>query len=123
MPATIRPPSAAGIVHQAIHSDMTSGGHWHLSTDVPGTWTAGWHMYGIDWSKDRIDFQIDGVTRSTRTPANLPAGANWQFNRSFGLLLSVAVGNWGGTPDPAQFPAEMLVDRVRVHRHGRTPAS
>jgi beta-glucanase (GH16 family) len=114
---------APGAAHQAIHSSTTSGGHWQVSTDVSGTWTAGWHRYGIDWSKDRIDFQIDGVTRWTRTPANLPAGVNWPFNRSFGLLLNVAVGNWGGTPDPAQFPAEMLVDWVRVDQDGRTPAS
>ena len=109
-----RPGPAPAAAHHAIHADRTDGAHWQQSADTLGTWAGGWHVYGIDWRRDRIAFQVDGVTTWTRTAADKPADGRWRFNQPFGLLLNVAVGNWGGTPDPAQFPAAMLVDWVRV---------
>jgi beta-glucanase (GH16 family) len=110
-----RPGPAPAVAHLAIHADTTSGDHWQQSTDVLGAWEGAWHTYGIDWRRDRIAFLIDGAPTWTCTAATVPAGATWRFNQPFGLLLDVAVGNWGGPPDPAQYPADMLVDWVRVY--------
>jgi hypothetical protein len=38
------------------------------------------------------------------------------FNKEFHLLLNLAVGRFGGTPSPADYPRELLVDWVRVHQ-------
>jgi len=60
----------------------------------------------------------------TVTPASLPAGGSWVFNKPFFILLNLAIGGpntWGGalgTPDPnAPFAdQDMLVDYVRVYQ-------
>jgi len=75
------------------------------------------HIYGIDWSPGAIVFTFDGIPYATRTPASLPAGGRWVFNKPFFLLLNLAVGGiWPGSPDTSTpFPATMLVDWVRVY--------
>jgi beta-glucanase (GH16 family) len=111
-----RPGAAPAAAHHAIHADDADGAHWQQSFDALGAWTGGWHVFGVERRRDRITFRIDGAPTWTRTPADMPAGGRWPFNEPFGLLLNVAVGNWGGTPVPAHYPATMLVDWVRVTR-------
>ncbi|MFL5828706.1 MAG: family 16 glycosylhydrolase [Solirubrobacteraceae bacterium] len=79
--------------------------------------SAGYHVYGVDWSPARLVFTFDGVPYSTRTPAGLPHGATWAFDHPFFLILNLAVGGtWPGRPDRhTRFPARMLVDWVRVY--------
>jgi beta-glucanase (GH16 family) len=74
------------------------------------------HRFTIEWSPDRIEFFVDGVSYETVTLASLPSGANWVFRHPFFFLLNVAVGgDWPGSPDGTTvFPQEMLVDYVRV---------
>lgn len=74
------------------------------------------HRYAIEWSPDKIEFLVDGVSYETVTAASLSPGADWVFNRPFFFLLNVAVGgDWPGNPDGTTvFPQEMAVDYVRV---------
>jgi beta-glucanase (GH16 family) len=74
------------------------------------------HRFAIEWSADKIEFFVDGVSYETVTPASLPAGVEWVFRHPFFFLLNVAVGgDWPGNPDGTSvFPQEMLVDYVRV---------
>jgi beta-glucanase (GH16 family) len=46
------------------------------------------------------------------------AGAGWVFDHPFYILLNLAVGgDWPGAPNSETvFPAQMLVDYVRVYR-------
>jgi beta-glucanase (GH16 family) len=78
--------------------------------------SAGFHVYGVEWEPERISFLLDGVVYKTITPADLPAGAAWPFKHPYFLLLNLAVGGeWPGSPDAStHFPAQMLVDWVRV---------
>ena len=77
----------------------------------------GLSLFGIDWSPGKIVFTLDGVPYATRTPASLPAGGQWVFDKPFYLILNLAVGgNFPGPPDATtHFPAKMLVDWVRVY--------
>jgi beta-glucanase (GH16 family) len=79
--------------------------------------SAGYHVYGVDWSPNRLVFTLDGVPYATQTPATLPRGSRWVFNRPFFLILNLAVGgSWPGAPDGStRLPARMLVDWVRVY--------
>ncbi len=44
----------------------------------------------------------------------------WPFDKSFSLILNVAVGgNWGGEVDTTAFPQSMAVDFGRVYRNRR----
>jgi beta-glucanase (GH16 family) len=76
------------------------------------------HVYGVEWSHERIRFMLDGNVYRTITPSSLQPGSTWPFQRPNFLLLDVAVGgNWPGSPDAStRFPARMYVDWVRVWR-------
>jgi beta-glucanase (GH16 family) len=85
---------------------------------------ANFHIYGVIWSPDQIQFYRDSITNITRTitPANIPAGTTWAYNHPFFILLNQAVGgNWFAGPDGST-PAvnDVLVDYVRVYQAGTT---
>jgi beta-glucanase (GH16 family) len=74
------------------------------------------HVYGLDWSPDKLVWTVDGRIYGGLTRQGLPRGDRWVFNRPFYMLLNLAVGGfWVGPPTSAtRFPATMLVDWVRV---------
>lgn len=79
------------------------------------------HIYGMIWSPGKVQFYVDRPSNiyATLTPADLPEGAVWPFNEGkFFIILNLAVGGaWPGNPDATtHFPAQMLVDWVRVYR-------
>jgi beta-glucanase (GH16 family) len=61
---------------------------------------------------------VDGRCYFTVTPASLPAGKQWVFDRPHFVLLNLAVGgNWPGPPNAETvFPQRFRVDYVRVYR-------
>ena len=75
------------------------------------------HLFAIEWAPDVVRFYLDNTLYQTRTPADMPEGALWVYNRPFFILLNVAVGGpWAGPPDPStSFPTQMLVDYVHVY--------
>lgn len=95
--------------------------HFHYVTDKgerqsPGETvktadlTAEWHLYGLSWEPGLIVWYLDGVEK-------------WRFsdkglvpNEEMYLLINLAVGgDWPGPPDETtKFPAEYLIDYVRV---------
>ena len=86
---------------------------------------ANYHIYGVIWSANQIQFYRDSTTNITRTitPANIPPGTTWAYNHPFFILLNQAVGgNWFPGPDGST-PAinDVLVDYVRVYQAGTTP--
>ncbi|HEY2192759.1 MAG TPA: glycoside hydrolase family 16 protein [Actinomycetospora sp.] len=94
----------------------------------PGQSVSDWHVYAINWTPDRIDWQVDGRTTETLTRAEA-GNTGWVFDHPFYLALNTAVGGgWPGDPGKMTvFPATMLVDYVRVYeideRHtATTPA-
>ena len=82
----------------------------------------GYHIFGVLWEKDSVQFYCDGHLYETRTPADLPKGANWVFNHPFYIILNLGVGgDWPGNPGAdTTFPQTMKVDYVRVYQ--KTPA-
>lgn len=88
-----------------------------------GQTAAQWHTYGMIWSKDSVAYYIDDPAHPyvTYTTANMNAlkGAAWPFDagESNFILLNLAIGgDWPGPPNAnTPFPAEMLVDYVRVY--------
>ena len=109
-----RTPSAVhGTLHGPGYAGLAGGiGHAHdAGTDLG----AGFHVYGVDWSADRVTWLLDGRPYGTLTPRDVPGP--WPFDHDFYLLVNLAVGgDWPGnaTAEPA-LPATMLVDWVRVH--------
>ncbi len=73
--------------------------------------TGVFHVYAMDWTPEYIAMYLDG-TEVGRVPT--PEA----FTKPMYLLINLAVGgNWPGAPDATTpFPAEMLIDYVRIWR-------
>jgi len=107
------------IVHGTVHGPGYSGAHGISAQDsLPNRKPLSdrFHTYAVEWSPDSIQFFLDGHSYATVTPASLPKGTVWVYDRPFFLLLNLAIGGgWPGNPDATtRFPQEMLVDWVRV---------
>lgn len=78
------------------------------------------HMYGIIWTKDAINFYLDHPKniKNTYYPQEKNKD-NWAYSQPFYLIMNLAVGgNWGGKQgvDGTIWPQSMLVDYVRVYQ-------
>jgi len=107
----------------SIHGNGFTGGNLGTQYDFPaGENAAGWHTYGMIWSKGSVAYYVDDPTQPyvTYTPSSISGlqGAVWPFDSgpSF-IILNLAVGgDWPGSPVAStQFPSPMLVDYVRVY--------
>jgi beta-glucanase (GH16 family) len=81
--------------------------------------TADYHVYWLDWQPYNITIGIDGQALGNFTPASLPDGAQWVFEKPMFVLMNIAVGGpWPGSPDATtKFPATMLVDWFSYQPH------
>lgn len=108
-------------VHGSMHGPGYSG-----ATPITRVWTLpggehfsdAFHTFAIEWAPDSVQFFIDDNLYYSVTPASLPSGTKWVFNKPFYILLNLAVGgNWPGNPDETTvFPQTMTIDYVRVFK-------
>ena len=76
----------------------------------------GFHTYGIDWTKDKIEFFVDGKSVYTFAPKDKSVEV-WPFDQPFYFIINVAVGgNFGGPAvDDTIFPQQFVVDYIKVY--------
>ena len=94
--------------HMHFHSEAgghTDRGHSYTGPDL----TADFHVYAVEWAPGSITWYQDGVQRAKWVGSDVP-------DEKMYLILNLAVGGWGGTPDPAVYPGVMEIDWVRVYR-------
>ncbi|MCZ8020749.1 MAG: glycoside hydrolase family 16 protein [Cytophagales bacterium] len=100
-----------------VHGPGYSGGQSiSKSYTLPNDrFDTGFHVFGIEWGPNYINFYVDDVLYNQITPADVPG--EWVFNKPFYILMNVAVGgNFVGAPNTETvFPQTMLVDYVRVY--------
>lgn len=132
------------IVSGAIHGPGYFGGspilkEYDLVNDRVDT---GFHVYGVEWGADYINFYVDDILYNQITPSDLPNDPfpedfystiytdsvelelyrekwnTWVYDQPFYLLLNVAVGGlFDGAPnEETVFPQTMLVDYIRVYK-------
>jgi len=73
------------------------------------------HTYGINWSKDRIEWLFDGAVYNVieRSDPRL-SGKAWSYNEEFYLIINLAIGGWfAGEVDPALESAQLLVESIK----------
>ena len=108
------PTSVFGTVHGPGYSGANAISKvFNLTNDRFDT---GYHIFGIEWGEDYINYYVDNVLYNQITPAKAPG--EWVFNQPFYIILNVAVGgNLPGSPNnETVFPQTMLVDYVRVYQ-------
>jgi beta-glucanase (GH16 family) len=108
------------VVHFSIHSEAYNhviNTQKTAKKQIPTAMTD-FHLYRVDWTPAYVRGFFDGVQVFSFT--NDGKGyATWPFDKTFHLLLNVAVGgNWGGVQgvDDTVFPAAMVVDYVRLYK-------
>ena len=95
-----------------------------LYTFPAGITATNFHTYMVDWEYGSISFSVDGNVFETQNNWSSPvAPYPAPFNAPFFLILNLAVGgNYVGNPTTnainsgANFPAQMLVDYIRVYQ-------
>jgi beta-glucanase (GH16 family) len=107
----------------SIHGTGFTGGNLGTVFNfTSGQTAAGWHTYGMIWTKGSVAYYVDDpthpyVTYTTSSISGL-SGAVWPFDSGANfIILNLAVGGtWPGNPNASTpFPSEMLVDYVRVY--------
>ncbi|MGL6075767.1 MAG: glycoside hydrolase family 16 protein [Fimbriiglobus sp.] len=132
---------ARGQEPNKIVGTLHFGSRWPLNTYaskdfvLPNNGTiADFHTYAVEWEPSEIRWYVDGQQYAAQSfwwssskmdgtkPAKPTKEADlnpWPapFNQPFYLVMNIAVGGkFLGKPDPTtKFPAEMLVDYVRVY--------
>ena len=126
----VSPGETDDITYGTLHYGMP----WPLNTSAGGNADRSpiddFHTYAIEWEQDEIRWFIDDIHYATVTSdtwwsyfygddeQGYVSEPEAPFNQEFHLLFNLAVGgNWPGSPNSATvFPAEMLVDYVRVYQ-------
>ena len=122
------PTLVSGSVHGPGYNGATiPQGHITKRFDlINDRFDAGFHVFGIEWAPEYINYYVDDVLYNQITPSDLlvtpfedkDAIAEWVFNQPFYIIINLAVGGgFPGSPDSETiFPQTMLVDYVRVYK-------
>ncbi|NNL89334.1 MAG: glycoside hydrolase family 16 protein, partial [Marinicaulis sp.] len=117
----------------ALHFGGLPPDNTYLFLKTPGNQEIGpsreWRTYSIEWGESRIQWFVDGKifmrinAEDWYTNSNLAAQRKFApFDQPFYIMLNLAVGGRlaeesnGAGFDPSSFPAELLVDWVRVEQ-------
>ncbi len=105
-------------VFGTVHGPGYSGGEaetkeYTLENDRFDT---GFHIFGIEWGPDYINYYVDGDLYNQITPDDV--AGEWVFDHPFYIIMNVAVGgSFPGSPNAETvFPQTMVVDYVRVYQ-------
>jgi len=72
-----------------------------------------YHTYSIDWTKDSISFNVDGMNYFTQSATDV-APNKWVFNDEFFLILNLATGgNFASNLDTTLPGAQFKIDYIR----------
>lgn len=105
-----------GNISSAIHNTSGSGATPYFNEQYIADVTDEFHIYGITWTPNKIEFTVDGNIHYTYNP-NSKNKENWPFNKSQFLILNVAMGGTlGGNIAPNFTEGTMEIDYVRVYR-------
>jgi beta-glucanase (GH16 family) len=105
----------AGSVHGGTTSSHADGTQQYHPT---GFSAAGWHTYGMIWSKGQVQYYVDDASSPYATFTTSTFPGPWPFDQGpqFVILNLAVGGDWPGSPDATTpFPSEMTVAYVRIY--------
>ncbi len=107
-------------VYQTVHSAFTQGPDARSGPKSGGTARIDrdeFNTYGLIWEKDELVFLVNGEPTHRYPRVEELGPEQWPFSQPFYLIFSMQIGgNWVGEADPADYPAGMEIDWVRVHQ-------
>lgn len=104
-------------IHSTLHTQDSHGQSKNTKITTIDDIEEGFHIYKAHWTKDAIEFFIDGQLTYTFSP-KIKNDNTWPFNQPFYVILNMAIGgNFGGPEvDDSIFPQEFVVDYVKVYK-------
>ena len=104
-------------VFTSLHTEDSHGNTINTKKTEIKKIEEGFHLYAIDWTKDKIEFFVDNQSVYTFSP-EIKNENTWPYNQPFYFIINVAVGgNFGGhNINDAIFPQEFLIDYIKVYQ-------
>jgi beta-glucanase (GH16 family) len=100
-------------VHYSLDGKHKSSGS-KLETPAPYD---DFHIYAVEWNKDRMDFFFDDNKYHTFDLKAADENGENPFHKPQFLMINLALGgSWGGKIDDAVMPQKFLIDYVRVFK-------
>lgn len=106
-----------GVVQSVLHTPESYGNTVNLKSHNVNAIVSDFHLYQANWTSNRIEFSVDGITFYTFEPTSINE-KTWPFDSPFYIIMNIAMGGNLGGPviDPAITVARMEVDYVRVYQ-------
>lgn len=117
----------AGVIHGSAHTknaNFQSGGNFTSHITIENE-TTEFHTYAIEWTENKIEYFVDDISYGVLNKPN-DSWEDWPFDQPFYVIMNIAIGgSWGGAQgiDPNIFPAQMVVDYVRMYEFVDQPSS
>lgn len=104
-----------GMVFTSLHTPASHGETINTKKTRIEDIEEGYHTYKAVWTKDYIEFFVDGNQVYRFTPETYD-DEHYPFRKDFYFLINMAVGgNFGGPEvDDSIFPAKYYVDHIKV---------
>jgi len=105
------------MVFTSLHTQDSHGETINTKKTKFDTIEEGYHIYAMDWTKDKIEFFVDSKLVYTFQPS-IKNDDTWPFNQPFYLIVNLAVGgNFGGPEvDKSVFPQQFSIDYIKVYQ-------
>jgi beta-glucanase (GH16 family) len=97
-------------------NNTSSGKEYKLTN---GNFTDDFHTFAIEWQAGKIQWFVDGKLTQTQTKWSTTGGQfPAPFDQKFHLLLNLSVGGGfvGAVAPNTKFPAQYLIDYVRIYQ-------
>jgi len=97
-------------VYMTNHWGTESNDQQYSTSYTGPDFSAGFHVFGMEWSSSSITWYVDGVQRA-RSTSGVPTC-------EMHTILNLAVGgSWPGSPDSSTvLPAQLEIDYIRVYK-------
>jgi len=105
------------MVFTSLHTQDSHGETINTKKTKFDTIEEGFHIYAMDWTKDKIEFFVDSKLVYTFQPS-IKNDDTWPFYQPFYLIVNLAVGgNFGGPDvDKSVFPQQFSLDYIKVYQ-------
>ncbi len=115
------------LANTAWGTDTPNNGQWNTVTVPFSTfterdpyWADKFHVWRMDWDEDAIRLYLDDELLNETLLKDTQNGSLGNYKNPFRqphyILLNLAIGGQGGTPDDSAFPLTYEVDYVRVYQ-------
>jgi beta-glucanase (GH16 family) len=104
-------------VYTSLHTQDSHGNTINTRVTTIKNIEEGFHLYAIDWTKDRIEFFVDNQSVYVFAPT-VKNDDTWPYSQPFYFIINTAVGgNFGGHDiDDSMFPQQFIIDYIKVYQ-------